>query len=236
AIVTPPSIREPSATGAAMNRLPPSTRRQADGFTLIELLVVVAIIGVLIALLLPAVQRVRDAANRMSCLNNLRQIGLGLHHYHSDHGSFPPGGTTTGGQGLAFHVLVLRYIEQPNLYEKFDLSQAYGSATNKPLGLYRLPIYLFPSAVNLRSEAGFEVVNGEAPWTHHYYGNMGPKIANSHQYEVVYTSGFNQGGVALQGVLGRDTKVRIAEITDGTSTTFLVGETSFTRPGVTSLG
>jgi hypothetical protein len=92
------------------------------------------------------VQKVREAANRMSCSNNLKQIGLGLHNYHSIHGSFPPGGTTVGGQGLAFHVMILPYVEQMNLCTQFNLKQVYGSTTNKPLGLWKIAIYLCPSA------------------------------------------------------------------------------------------
>jgi prepilin-type N-terminal cleavage/methylation domain-containing protein len=208
--------------------------RSCPAFTLIELLVVIAIIAILISLLVPAVQKVREAANKTRCQNNLRQIGLALHNYHNDYGTFPPGGTISGTQGLAFHVLILPYVEQDNLYKQFNLAQAYGSSTNKPLGLIRVPIYHCPSAgQGLQSEAGFEAVNGQQPWAAHYIGNMGPNDLTGSRYLVTPAP---QGGIALQGVLGYDTKFRILDITDGSSTTFLVGEMSTVRPGGLSMG
>src|SRR5437588_7034790 len=115
--------------------------RHRYAFTLIELLVVIAILAVLIALLLPAVQKVRESANRMQCLNNLKQMGLALHNYHDSYRSFPAGFVSTlidpswrlagncnafppeRGPGWSFFALMLPYVEQENLYRsiRFDL-------------------------------------------------------------------------------------------------------------------
>jgi hypothetical protein len=164
--------------------------------------------------------------------HNLRQIGLALHNYHNDHGSFPPGGTTSGGDGLAFHVLILPYIEQDNLFKQFDLNQSHGSATNMPLGFVRVPIYTCPAALDKYLTTG-NTSEGNSAWTTHYHGNMGPNDLATGQYQVIATG---NGGLAQQGVLGRDSKVRLTEITDGTSSTFLVGETSWARSGGGDVG
>jgi len=218
--------------------LPRCRGRRPVGFTLVELLVVIAIIGVLVALLLPAVQAAREAARRMKCQNHLKQIGLGLHNYHDSLNTLPPGGagtpsTVAGNDGMGFHVFILPYVEQTALQQQFQMSTRYNVAPNRDLGAHKVSFYLCPSAVNLYTENNGENPPGRKGWTTHYHGNMGPNDLVSNRYEVL---GSTNGGQAKQGVLGRESKTRIAEITDGTSNTFLVGETSWTRPSGQNVG
>ncbi|MCA9133890.1 MAG: DUF1559 domain-containing protein, partial [Planctomycetales bacterium] len=125
-----------------MLRSPPATTRRSAAFTLVELLVVLAIIGILVALLLPAVQAAREAARKMQCFNNLKQIALALHNYESSHRSFPTG--CVGCRSPSFpppasfqylrtswNTLTLPQLEQSNLHANYDFSSAYRDAANR---------------------------------------------------------------------------------------------------------
>jgi prepilin-type N-terminal cleavage/methylation domain-containing protein/prepilin-type processing-associated H-X9-DG protein len=188
------------------------------GFTLIELLVVIAIIGILIALLLPAVQKVREAANRAKCANNLKQIALAAHHYHGDFERFPPGSVPYGCQASAL-VFLLPYLEQGNTYRLFDFSRSVATDTvNAAARAQQVPIFLCPSDP---SQGYFmdlppsEVISGKS----NYFANMG-----AHAWWVDQPGATQTKPLELAGVFGAGSRTRLADITDGTSNTALFAE------------
>jgi len=186
-------------------------RRRA--FTLTELLVVIAIIGVLIALLLPAVQKVREAANRMKCANNLKQLGLALHGYHDAKGSFPPGVVADSSvlengkhSGLVF---LLPFLEQQPLYQQYNLALPWNDPANLAVAQVRVPVFLCPSGTNdVPEDGGFP----GAP-THYAFCKGATAYLN--------TDGMLRPGSGLFDV---NSKRRIADVLDGTSQTFAMGE------------
>jgi prepilin-type N-terminal cleavage/methylation domain-containing protein/prepilin-type processing-associated H-X9-DG protein len=203
------------------------TRSRSRGaFTLIELLVVIAIIAVLVGLLLPAVQKVREAAARMSCQNNLKQIGLGLHNYHDANGKFPWGHQDSTFYSLPWAVYILPYIEQNNLYTKFNTALNFNDPANQgPQAQARVPIYCCPSSPS----------NGKVftdTWT--APNEIGENLTWTVSASDYVVTGGVQGGYrgkfynpypgAIYGVMQDDRVLKITDITDGTSNTTMIGE------------
>jgi prepilin-type N-terminal cleavage/methylation domain-containing protein/prepilin-type processing-associated H-X9-DG protein len=220
------------------------------GFTLIELLVVIAIIAVLIGLLLPAVQKVREAAARTQCANNLKQIGLGLHNYHDTYKAFPQAfkpllsadptaAAGTGTYGASAFTLILPYIEQGNVYRQIDLTKAALSTFNMPSAN---PAYATPIAVFLCPSAPGDAAVDYSAELGRSFGNFG--------INVTYPAGLIFGrtdyapdagmsadipGISINAGASiicqpPDGPVRITDIRDGSSNTIMVVEDAG-RPG-----
>jgi len=194
-----------------------------SAFTLIELLVVIAIIGILIALLLPAVQKVREAANRTTCQNNLKQIGLALHHFHDNFLRFPPGyydlapwPQNDQGPGWGWGAYVLPFLEQDSVRKLINTSVSIGSSS-PPIVQARttfLPVFYCPSD-NLRMN--FTITDGGAQ---SWMLAQGSYVACNGNDGVDDNSTPPHTGAFVRATSG----FRIVDIDDGLSSTFFVGE------------
>ncbi|EAQ79268.1 DUF1559 domain-containing protein [Blastopirellula marina] len=200
------------------------TRRRA--FTLVELLVVIAIIGVLIALLLPAVQQAREAARRMQCINNLKQIGLAMHNYHDTHrvltSGFIDDANDTGGvdgYGWSWSVMLLPFLEQQAMHDQLSPGpQTVSQAITSNLTLLQQPLtaYLCPSSTD-------ETLN-----PHYLFSDE--KLATSN-YATVTGHGYTSGAsVDRGGAFFRNSYKTLADIHDGTSNTLMAGEKVVANP------
>jgi len=188
---------------------------------LVELLVVVTIIGILIAILLPAVQAAREAARRMQCANNLKQLGLALHNYHAALGSFPPGSiqTNVAPAYAGLNVYLLPYLELQMVYENLNQNLGVFSAPNDVTGQMLLSVYHCPSdsdaPIDLSDTLNLAVTN--------YVGVMGAGRNN----QVVALEHSICGDYYTDGVFFPKSATRIADIKDGTSNTLAMGERTY---------
>lgn len=218
---------------------------QSQGFTLVELLVVIAIIGVLIALLLPAIQSARESARRTQCVNNLKQIALAVQNYHGNKNTVPPG-RWENAHGTWF-ALIMPYLEQGNAYDLWDFEALYYEAVNEQARTIFVPSYFCPSR---RAPGGEDLL---APRNFSIQGSTGDYAGNlGNEFQLTTGTGDNIVVEEAFGVIvtpqafaiennGIHSDVAFRSITDGLSNTFLAGEKHVplegrtVRPGDTSI-
>ena len=186
--------------------------RRRAAFTLVELLVVIAIIGILVALVLPAVQAAREAGRRMQCTNNLKQIGLALHNYHSLHDKFPPGRFVNpiDGQGRCFsaYAHLLPFLEADTLYSQINFNANPEDAINAVALEQTIPFFLCPSDMYRKLQGNSAV--------HNYPLNTGTTYPLSTR---------NQFGTPVTGVFFENSTVGFKDLLDGSSQTVCIAET-----------
>jgi prepilin-type N-terminal cleavage/methylation domain-containing protein len=204
------------------------------GFTLVELLVVIAIIGILVALLLPAVQAAREAARRTHCTNNIKQLALALHNYHDTHRVFPPGYVSsnpgvpnnstwcrTGGvQRAPWTVLILPFIEQSGQHDKFDFTVPFQELSNQMTTpnvnlLIPLKAYQCPSDIRFGTNKTWNSYFGVQG------GGTAPDCGN------VSCSAPDERGMYVSGILFGGSRIGMHDVTDGTSNVFMIGESRY---------
>jgi prepilin-type processing-associated H-X9-DG protein/prepilin-type N-terminal cleavage/methylation domain-containing protein len=210
------------------------TKSRPRAFTLVEVLVVISIIGILVALLLPAVQAAREAARRAQCTNNLKQIGLSLHNYEGMHRSLPSGyvsnfrddGSDTG-PGWGWAVMLLPLVEQRPLFDSLNFSLPIESPSNLTSRLPTIGAYLCPS--DSVKPTWWAMVREPS-------GIPTQRICEVAPANYVGVYGTSDPGIDGDGLFFRDSRVGLRDITDGTSQTLAVGERSHSLGEATWVG
>ena len=207
-----------------------TSRSGRSGFTLIELLVVIAIIAILIALLLPAVQQARESARRTQCQNNLKQVALAVHNFEDAKKTLPS--SRLGPQHATWFVQILPYLEQSNLYSKWDVTQTYYMQQSDARTTI-VPAFFCPSRTrSVNQSEQFEVSSTGLPDTQQYPGAVGDYACNGGQFvNSIVDNPLCRGAmcqatwtVSSSVVTKTESKTRLRDMTDGTSQTFLLGE------------
>lgn len=205
------------------------------GFTLVELLVVIAIIGVLMGLLLPAVQMAREAARRTQCQNNLRQIGLALLNHEGSRQQFPAGWITRRSDvldpdfehpGYAWGFTILPNLELGNLYDQFNRNLRVNDVGHYPLIRTYLATFACPSDIGPNTAIPAEILEDGDHILHDPPPAPLPEIAKSNYLGVFGTVEISPTVIESDGMFFRNSKLRMAQVTDGSSNTFFVGERS----------
>ena len=212
-------------------------RIRSRGFTLIELLVVIAIIAVLIALLLPAVQQAREAARRTQCKNNMKQLGLALHNYHDVHRTFPSGwisvnngvsSTNVGLNGAGWGTMILPFLDQAPLYNKFNANLAIHAPANVPfidniLTAFQCPSDPKPNKWNIGEDGNPGNILAQLP-TANYVACFGTGELDGCENPPGTAPVASNGQCVGDGMFYHNSKVQIRDVTDGTTNTFLLSE------------
>lgn len=209
-------------------------RSKVTAFTLVELLVVIAIIGVLVGLLLPAVQAAREAARRMSCSNNMKQIGLGMHNYHDTFKVFPPGGFRSGhwrdprgNPHWGWGAITLPFIEQQAMHDvlrvnELSMHMLYPDHPDIMRQGYLQPLSVFRCPSDAGGDLSSRNFNGRG-----HFPVKGTEFENPSKSNYMVSAGTRKGAVFGgngDGAFVADVGLSFQDITDGSSNTFMVGE------------